>query len=302
MGQTGASASATLDFDALRSVVAIADLGGVTAAAGRVGRTPAAISMQLKKLEETLGRPLFERGKRMTPTPAGERLLGYARRMVGLHADAIAAFRHPGLTGEVRLGLIEEAGPARLSDALAGFAEAHPEVVVAAEVGASRPLTKALGEGRLDLAIVTHGESPSASISEAVLMAERLVWVGAENGAAHLREPLPLALSAAGCAWRRAALDCLERAGRGYRIAFLSDAYAFQAAAVSADLAIAPFPISALNDGLWGNVRPLGAEDGLPALGPTELALRWLAGATANPARDALAERLKAAFCGACRL
>jgi DNA-binding transcriptional LysR family regulator len=123
--------SATLDIDVLRSVVAIAESGSIAAAAARVARTPAAVSMQVKKLEDMLGRALFERSHQgMRPTAEGERLLDYARRMIELNRAAMQAFSAPELEGRVSFGLVDSFGALRLAVVLAAFARSHPKVTV----------------------------------------------------------------------------------------------------------------------------------------------------------------------------
>ena len=95
----------TLDIDLLRSLVAFADSGSFTKAAGMIGRTQSAVSMQMKRLEEMLGKSLFARdGRDLTLTHDGERMVGYARRMLKLHQEAISSFAEPMLTGLPRLG------------------------------------------------------------------------------------------------------------------------------------------------------------------------------------------------------
>ena len=82
-----------LDVDQLRTFVAITDAGSFTRAAELVHKTQSAVSMQMKRLEERLGKELFARdGRQSRLTEEGERLLDYARRIVRLNLQAIAAF------------------------------------------------------------------------------------------------------------------------------------------------------------------------------------------------------------------
>ena len=130
------SPAASLDIDVLRSFAAIADTGTITLAAPRVGRTPAALSMQLRKLEDTLGHVLFERlpgGMRLTA--AGERLMPHARRLIEAERAALDAFRAPDLEGEVSVGIIDDVAGVCLTQVLAGFAKSHPRVLVNVTMG-----------------------------------------------------------------------------------------------------------------------------------------------------------------------
>lgn len=290
----GPSASAVLGFDALRAFVAILDLGGVAPAAEHVGRTPAAVSMQLKKLEETIGAPLFAREARgMRPTAAGERLIGYARKIMALHADALNAFRRPDLTGSVCIGLIEEVGPSPLSEALAAFAATHRETTVTVLSGKSVELAKQLDAGLLDLAVLSPDCPLAPRPDDRVLREEKLIWVGAVGGSAHRCNPLPLAAASADCSWRDAAVAALARFERPWRLAYVSDSYFGQIAAAAADLAVALTPQRvALSD---RRIEPLDRSVGLPSVGVVRLALRRGRDAD-RPAVDALAERLVAAY------
>ena len=288
----GPSAAATLDIDALRAFLAVADRGGVTAAAERVARTPAAVSMQLKKLEEILGRSLFHRSSRgMTLTADGERLLDYARKMLGLHGDALAAFRRPALDGAARIGLVDDFGGARLSAVLADFSEAHPQAEVTVMLGTTERLAAELDADALDLVLLTPGKSTQWRPGDVLAHEEPLVWVGLAGGGAHAKDPVPLAVSSSGCAWRDMALGALARSERSYRVAYTSELYLGQLAAVTADLAVAPLPLSVLEPGL----EILGPERGFPPIGRCRLALRWGAGER-SPTVEALGERVLAAF------
>src|SRR5262245_2963276 len=118
-----------LDIAALRALIAGMDLGSFARAADEVGRSGAAVSAQIHKLEAAAGAPLFRKaGRSLALTEAGERMLRYARRMVALNDEAVAAVRGADLSGGVRLGLQEEFGEAMLPAVLGRFARAHPRV------------------------------------------------------------------------------------------------------------------------------------------------------------------------------
>ena len=103
------------DVAALRSFVTGMDLGSFAKAADRVGRSTSAVSAQIRKLEEQVGAPLFRKaGRGLGPTDAGEVMLRYARRLVELNDEAIAAARGTDLEGWVRLGLQEDFGESLL--------------------------------------------------------------------------------------------------------------------------------------------------------------------------------------------
>lgn len=296
MVEPAPSAAATLDIDVLKTLVAIAESGSVTAAAARVGRSPGAVSMQLKKLEETLGRPLFARSRQgMTPNADGERLLTYARRIIALNREALDSFRAPELSGEIRIGTVEFGGMRRLSPVLADFARSHPRVMVDVVMGSSAQLAAQLDEGRLDLAVLAPGYTVAWRGTDHVLMEEPLIWVCREGGLAAQARPLPLAMSAIGCGWRRAALEALEQAGIPYRVAYTSEFYEAHKAAVHADIAVGLLPRSRMEPGLV----PVRGAEGLPEVGPCRIALRL--GAAPSEATLALAGRIAESYGAAWR-
>src|SRR5215208_1858876 len=121
----------TLDLDQLRTFVAIADAGSFTRAADLVYKTQSAVSMQMRRLEERIGKPIFIRDGRLSRlTEHGERLLGYARRMVKLSEETIAAFDETELSGSIRLGTPDDYADRFLPDILARFARCNPRVEV----------------------------------------------------------------------------------------------------------------------------------------------------------------------------
>jgi DNA-binding transcriptional LysR family regulator len=283
--------SATLDVDVLRSIVAIAEGGSIAAAAGRVARTPAAVSMQVKKLEEMLGRTLFERSQRgMVPTPEGERLLDYARRMIELNRTALQAFSSPELEGRVSFGLVDSFGGLRLAEVLASFARCYPKVRVDVSLARSAEHVAELDAGRRDVIMLTPGETVQMRDGDLVLREEPLAWIGREGGRAARCRPIPLAVANEGCTWRKLATEGIRSARMDARIAYVSDFDTGQLAAVQADLAVAPLPRSYLGPGLV----ELGAREGFPPLGLCRIALRLAE--NASGAARALAARIAESF------
>ena len=120
-----------LELDVLRTFVAIAETGSFTAAASAVFRTPSAVSMQIKKLEDMLRCTVFTRDARsVTLTTDGEMLLGYARRLLAINRDAVSKFIVPDVSGVVRLGSPDDYGERVLPKVLKRFAKSHPSVAV----------------------------------------------------------------------------------------------------------------------------------------------------------------------------
>ncbi|MFK7945079.1 MAG: LysR substrate-binding domain-containing protein [Paracoccaceae bacterium] len=283
--------STSLDLDILRSVIAIADGGSIVTAAQRVARTPAAVSMQIKKLEEMLGRNLFTRTRKgMTPTAEGERLLSYARKMLDLNREAVQAFSNPELSGTISIGMTDSFGGLRLAKVLSAFASCHPKVVVNVTMDHTSRMCLAVDAGELDLAVFTPGGSVALRPGDQVLAEEQLAWIAREGGRAVKQVPVPLAVAMEGCAWRRVATEAIALAGIETRIAYVADFDHAQIAAVEADLAVAPMPKSYLKPGLVA----LNARDGFPALGRSQMALRL--GENAGPQVRALAADIAASY------
>lgn len=253
-----------LDVELLRTFLTIADTGSFTRAAEAVHRTQSAVSMQMKKLEEQIGRPLLERGARtIRLTPDGLKLLDYAQRIVSLSEQASAVFSEPELQGVVTLGVPDDYADRLLPRVLSAFARSHPNVELVVNCHGSIALAEYIKKGELDLAIVTHGD---ASHSE-VIRREALYFVGACEHATHLADPLPLAVGPQSCTWRRVAQSALDSIDRRYRVAYTSSAAAALISAVMAGLAITVLPESAVR----ADMRILTERDGFPALPPCEI-------------------------------
>lgn len=232
-----------LDMEILRTFLAISETGSFSRAAQQIYRTPSAVSMQIKRLEEMLGRALFVREPRQVHlTPEGETMLGFARQLLEINDEAVGQFLSPQVGGTVRLGAPDDLGTRVLPGILSLFSRSYPAVQVNVRVGRSPDLMRRLDIGELDLAllIAEAGNRPHR-LAEPVYR-EPLVWAGREGGVALQRTPLPIAVADRGCPWRRMALESLNRSGHRYRIAYTCEHTAAQEAATGQDIAITPLP------------------------------------------------------------
>lgn len=280
-----------LDTDQLRTFVTIAETGSFSRAAEIVLRTPSAISMQIKKLEETLGRRFFERtGRGVTLTGDGEELLAYGRRILKLSEEAVSHFMAPELRGRVRIGTPDDFAPHLLPEAFSRFARTHPFVQVEIFCDMSITLSDMMAAGKIDMALVTSGTDDPRQPGISVLV-EPLVWAACRSGEAAFRRPVPLALCDDGCSWRERAIDALDAAGIERNIAYLSRSYSGQYSALLADLAVAPLPLSFAR----GDLRDVTEEAGLPGLGTYELRLIRPRG-NRNAVHDALQSHILDSF------
>ena len=264
--------TALLDIDQLKTFVAIAETGSFTRAAEIVHKTQSAVSMQMKRLEERIGSPIFERAGRASKlTDDGERLLDYARRIVKLSTEALSSVAKTNLSGRVKLGVPDDYADRYLPEIMARFSSSHPDVELTVHCAPTIEFVELIDRGELDLAIVTHD---AANRPSEVIRRERMLWVTSSRHAIHQDEPLALALTRPisnerDCPWRRAALPRLDELGKPYRILYSSRNSAALGAAVLAGLAVSVFPESALRPGM----RVLGPTDGFPALPSFDIGL-----------------------------
>src|SRR5476651_586313 len=215
-----AAMSALIDVDQLRTFIAIVETGSFTKAAEVVHKTQSAVSMQMKRLEERLGKPVFARdGRASKLTEDGERLLDYARRIIKLNVEALAAFDDAELAGRVRLGLPDDYADRYLPEIMARFSRAYPGVELTVICEPSVDLLERIDANEIDLAIVTNCETKRASET---FRRERLLWVASNRHSTHTEERLPLALGRPSCSWRRIAIERMESVGRPYRVLYSS--------------------------------------------------------------------------------
>ena len=278
-----------IDTSLLRAFVAAAETGGMTSAARLVNLTQAAVSQQVKRLEDTLGRQLFERDRRgLRLTPSGERLLVRARRLLALNDEVWALMTAPDFTGEVRLGVPHDIVGPYMPPVLKSFDQAWPGVRVSLDCRKSLNLLRALERREVDLILTTeracapHGET---------LLPDQLVWVGARDGRACKRDPLPVSIGGEDCAFRPFAIEALNHAGRDWRpVCEISNMLA-ECAAVEADLAVVPLLASTVPETL----TILGAGDGLPPLPMFQINL-YLPQVGASDIAVELARHIRAQF------
>lgn len=252
--------TSTLDTDLLQTFVAIADTGGFTRAAGVVHRSQSAVSMQMKKLEQSVGHPLFEKiGRGVQLTRDGEILLNYARRILKLHEEAVVTLRRPDLVGSVRIGIPDDYVAAYLPGILTSFASAYPMVQVEVICEPSESLAQSTKRGEVDLAIVT--EFPGNEKGQ-ILQRETTVWATSRGHFAHEIEPLPLVLFQQGCIFRSWALKALDDIAKPYRIAYSSPSITGIEAIVCAGLGVTVLVRSILSE----RMLELTSREGFPEL------------------------------------
>lgn len=261
----------SLDSDLLRAFVAVAERLSFTRAAEQLNRTQATVSLQVKRLEQRTGAILFRRSTtRVELTAAGEGFLLDARRILALGEQALARLSDQRMAGRLRIGVMEDYGTKLLPPLLALVAERFPLVQVEMEIGLTARMLKRLGSG-FDVVIAMHPEGTAAG---ELLAREEAVWAASEGHATEELDPLPVALSNPDCLFRGWAAEALDRAGRPWRLAYVSPSLAAVEALVSRGLAVTVVKGSMLAPGL----RAVRAPDRVPALPGAEIRLHRAAG------------------------
>ncbi|WP_334165301.1 LysR substrate-binding domain-containing protein [Phenylobacterium sp.] len=257
-----------LDLDLVRTFVAVAEARSFTRAGERLGRTQSAVSLQIRRLEDRLGRQLLSRDPRhVTLSADGEAFLPEARRLLRLNDDIVGRLTEGDVEGEVRLGSPEDFATVHLPEILGEFAKAHPRVTLTVTCDLTLNLLDRLRDGALDLALVKR--EPLGPDLGVRVWRESLVWAAADPGVLDRSDAAPLVVAPSPCVYRRRAITALETAGRPWRIAYTSPSLAGQHAALRAGLGVTVLP----RDMTPPDLALLGPESGLPALADAEIAL-----------------------------
>lgn len=261
----------TIELSLLKSFVAVVEHGNFLSAANAVARSPSALTVQIKKLEEQLGKSLFTRDARNTKlTKEGEALLPHARRMIAMEVNIFAEFNKEQITGSVRLGVPDDVIERFPMHTLRQFNDENPGVALIIEVGFTPTLLKAVDNKALDLAIITYAEGIKGVTETEKIMNEPEVWAASANGIAWEKKPLPIALWDESWAWYHTAVTILDTANIDYTIILECENISGRKAAIQADLAVGPLPVSYLDENV---ILAPGLQD-LPKLPEYGLGLK----------------------------
>jgi DNA-binding transcriptional LysR family regulator len=208
-----------LDLDTLRTLSVAHDLGGLAQAAERLGRTPSAISLQMKRLQHDLGTPLFrKRGRRLALTEAGETTLAYARSILALHDELLDNMQGANLAGQIRIGCPQDFAQ-MLPSVLSQFASLYPRMQVELRIDGNGALAEAIDNSQIDLAVIIgHDDRPTAHTVGHL----DIVWIASSTFEPPSGTPLPIAVLGAQCVFRKRAIHQLETAKIQHRIAATS--------------------------------------------------------------------------------
>ncbi len=275
-----------LDMTALRSFVTVAEVGGVTRAAGVLNLTQSAVSMQLKRLEELMGIALLDRSSRSIGlTTAGEQLLGYGQKMLALNDEVYARLTTEDFEGEIRLGVPHDIIYPRIPPVLRDIARSFPRVQVRLISAPTRKLRQMFERGEVDVVLTTE-DTPGEGGEKLIELP--LLWMGAVGGTIWKQRPLKLAFCS-NCIFRTPSIRAIEASGIDWTMAIDSELDNAVSAAVSADLGITVF--------IQGETAPMveAIDHGgaLPDLGSTNIIL-YVQRPDA-PVQAAMADLLRAA-------
>ncbi len=254
-----------LQIDYLRTFIALAEAKSFTKTGVQVNLSQSAVSMQIKRLENEVGKKLFDRiGKTVKLTSEGSILIRYAMRIVRDHDEAVAALSKPNLEGFIRFGSPEHYTAGVLPELLARFARSYPDVTVEMRCENSDVIKDCVDKGELDLGICTQ-----ISDGGQIIAHDPVVWATAPGFVWQPHKPLPLATFEEDCIFRTWALAALEKAGIEYRIVYVSRSISGLLDAVKAGFAIAPI----IKSNVSSDLKIAGIEDGLPVLPVSNIAL-----------------------------
>ena len=254
-----------LQIDYLRTFIALAETKGFTKAGIQVNRSQSAVSMQIKRLEDEIGKKLFERiGKTVKLTAEGHILIKYALRIIKEHDDATRALSKPDLEGFIRLGSPEHYTIGILPTLLARFALTYPDVLVEMRCENSDEIKEAVDKGELDVGICTQ-----ISDGGQVIAHDPVVWVADPGFIKQKHKTVSIAVFEDDCIFRTWAIEALEKSGISYRIVYVSRSISGLIDAVRAGFAIAPI----IRSNVPSDLKIVGLENGLPVLPVSNIVL-----------------------------
>ncbi|SOY50659.1 Putative transcription regulator, LysR family [Cupriavidus taiwanensis] len=285
------------DTDQLRTFVTVADSGSLSAAAPRLFLSQSSVSEQLRKLEERAGVPLLTRGRHgAQPTPAGQRLLAHARRILALNELALQELRGHALEGELRLAVTDYFRPGEIAGMLRRLRERYPYLRLHVTVMKSAVIDAAAGRDTFDIGLsmrLPGARGPAARGT--VLRREPLAWVAAPAEADSLPATLPLVLLPDTCSLHQYVVQRLLRKRVPFEIAHSASGVAGLHLALAAGLGVSCLNASAIGPGVAPLDGATVARRGLPRLPEAEffmLPARRGESAFIAEARAALAAQL----------
>ncbi|CRY15347.1 virulence transcriptional regulator RovM [Yersinia enterocolitica] len=256
-----------LDLDLLRTFVAVADLNTFASAAAAVCRTQSAVSQQMQRLEQLVGKELFARhGRNKLLTEHGLQLLGYARKILRFNDEACTSLMYSNVEGSLIIGASDDTADTLLPFLLNRVATLYPRLAIDVRVKRSPLIADMLSHGEADLAITTAKVDNHPHV---ILRTSPTLWYCSADYQFQPGESVPLVVMDEPSPFRDIAIEHLTRAGIAWRIAYVASSLSAIRAAVRAGLGITARPIEMMSPDL----RVLGETEGLPRLPETHYSL-----------------------------
>ena len=252
-----------LDLDLLRTFVAVADLNTFAAAAAAVCRTQSAVSQQMQRLEQLVGKELFARhGRNKLLTEHGIQLLGYARKILRFNDEACMSLMFSNLQGVLTLGASDESADTILPFLLNRISSVYPKLALDVSVKRNAFMVEMLKENEVDLVVTTHRPGQYDCLT---LRTSPTHWYCAAEYVLQKGEPIPLVLLDDPSPFRDMVLTALNEASIPWRLAYVASTLPAVRAAVKAGLGVTARPVEMMSPDL----RVLGQSEGLPSLPDT---------------------------------
>lgn len=257
-----------LPMDVLRSFVTVAEIRGFTQAADLIGRSQPAISLQIKRLEEMVGAPLFKRsGQQLDLTKPGRVMFDYAKQILALNDEALGEFIKPVVSGRIHFGIPSEFATSLLPKIVGRFAQSYPSVTLEVTCDLSKSLLANTDDRQFDLILALH-DDPEAKPSGQI-KTEELVWVTSTDHSAHLQSTVPLIAAPDGCIYRKRGISALDQIEQPWRIVYtIPDLTGIQAA-IEEGLGVTVLAKSTVPD----NLQIIKPSEKFPKLGKIGISL-----------------------------
>ncbi|MBR9830163.1 MAG: LysR family transcriptional regulator [Oceanospirillales bacterium] len=259
-----------LSTELLRTFTAVVDEGGFIRAAARLHKTQSTVSQQIRRLEQELGVELFRsEGRKRALTPTGETMLGYARQMLSLQEDALAAITEQSAEGELRIGVSLSLTESMLPSILARFKRHNPGIRLNVQTDYSNSVCQDYDNEQYDLALILRRDR--SQVKGELLGYEPLIWIGPAGYQWSKNRPLPLVLLNVPCLFREATLSALDSTAISWRTVYSTTSFTSLMAAVRAGLGVTVRTQGALAE----STENIGSRLGLPELPPVYIELRY---------------------------
>lgn len=259
-----------LSTELLRTFVTVVDEQGFTRAADRLHKTQSTVSQQIRRLEQELDVALFRtEGRKRVLTPTGETVLGYARQMLALQDDLLAAIAEQSAEGELRIGVSLSLTESMLPAILARFKQHNPGIRLDVQTDYSNSVCQDYEDDRYDLALILRRER--SQVRGELLGYEPLIWIGPAGYAWSRNRPLPLVLLNEPCLFRETIMQALDATDISWRKVYSTTSFTSLMAAVKAGLGVTVRTQGALEEG----TENIGSRLGLPELSPVYIELRY---------------------------